>query len=304
MILVMILWGFNVSAIKIIVGYFPPVSISALRIFTAGLAVFVILGFLKKIRKPSISEWKFIVAGGLLNISGHHYFLSLGLTNTSATNGGLILGSGPLLTALLAAILLRRIPSFTQVLGFLIGGLGLIFIVLSGGNGLSELSFGDLFIFLAIFVQALSFILISKATRTLDPLLLTGYMLIIGSIFLFVISLLKEPVGLKGIFHAPLYFWVVFLSSALLATAFGNIIYNSSISKIGAAETSIFLNLSTFFSLVGAFVLLGEQITLYQTLGCILIIIGILFGSGAIEEIMQKRRKKFIRQGKSQSKSI
>lgn len=97
---------------------------------------------------------------------------------------GLILGAGPLLTAILSSILLRNKPTGIQVLGFLLGGAGVTFIVLSGNKGISSLTPGDFFVFLSILSQALSFIVISKASKTLDPRLLTGYMLIFEAILL------------------------------------------------------------------------------------------------------------------------
>ncbi|MBS4191926.1 DMT family transporter [Bacillus sp. FJAT-49705] len=289
---VMVAWGVNVPILKILVSYFPPVTITSLRIFTAGLSVFIIMAALKKIRKPSLGEWKFIIIGCLLNIVGHHFFLAIGLTSTTATNGGLILGTGPLLTAILSSVFLRNMPTVIQVLGFIFGSAGVSFIVLSGEKGLSGLSIGDFYVFLSILSQALSFILISKAAKTLDPRLLTGYMLIIGSILLFFIGLWQEPNGIEGIFHAPLILWVAFFSSAIIATALGHMVYNSAIKKIGPAEASIFMNLSTFFSLIGSAVLLNEEITPVHLFGLMLIVSGVIFGSGALEELIKKRRRR------------
>ncbi|MBY0122070.1 DMT family transporter [Bacillus sp. S/N-304-OC-R1] len=289
---VMVAWGFNVPIIKILVGYFPPVTITSMRIFTAGITVFIIMAAMKKIRKPSFGEWKFIIFGSLFSIVGHHFFLSMGLTKTSATNGALILGTGPLLTAILSSVLLRNRPTWVQIMGFLFGSAGVSFIVLSGEKGLSGLSIGDLNVFLSILSQALSFILISKAARTLDPRLLTGYMLIFGSILLFFIGQWQEPHGLKGIFHAPILLWAAFLSSAVLSTALGHMVYNSAIKKIGPAEASIFINLSTFFSLVGSAVLLGEIITSIHLFGLLFIVAGVVLGSGAFEDLLRKRKRK------------
>ncbi|MDO7488692.1 EamA family transporter [Peribacillus frigoritolerans] len=38
----------------------------------------------------------------------HHYFLAEGLTKTSASNAGLILGMGPILTVILTMIFFRK----------------------------------------------------------------------------------------------------------------------------------------------------------------------------------------------------
>lgn len=288
---VMLSWGFNVPIIKVLVQHFPPITITYLRIFTAGITVFIILAAMKKIRKPSIKEWKYILLGSITSVAGHHYFLSVGLTSTSGTNGGLILGTGPILTAILSSIILRKMPTIIQVLGFLLGSAGVMFIVLSNDGGVSGLSFGDLYIFISILSQAISFIVISKASKTLDPRLLTGYMLVIGSLLLFVIGIWEEPAGLNGIFHAPMSIWAAFLCSAIISTALGHMVYNSAIKKIGPAESSIFLNLNPFFALVGSALLLSEVIMIYHLAGLILIISGVLLGSGAIEELIHRRRR-------------
>lgn len=298
LVFIMMIWGFNVPALKVLVSEFTPVTITSLRIFTAGITVFILLGIMGKIRKPTAKEFLFILFGGLLNVVSHHYFLSVGLTDTSSTNGGLILGTGPLLTALMATIILRNRPTVIKILGFLSGSLGVAIIVLSGGEGLAGLKTGDLFIFISIFSQALSFIIISRAAKTLDPRLLTGYMLVFGSIVLFAISLFTEPGALKELGSAPSSIWLLFFASAILATAVGHMIYNHSIGKIGAAETSIFLNLNTFFSLVGAAIFLNETVTYYHLIGLMFIVLGVVCGSGTLEEIVIRRKQKRFLEGK------
>lgn len=293
----MLIWGFNVPALKVLVSEFTPVTITSLRIFTAGVTVFIILGIMGKIRKPTAKEFLFIVSGGLLNVVSHHYFLSVGLTGTSSTNGGLILGTGPLLTALMATFILKNRPTVIKIIGFISGSVGVAIIVLSGGEGIGGLKTGDLFIFISIFSQALSFILISRAAKTLDPRLLTGYMLVFGSLVLFIISLFTEPGALHKLGNAPGSIWLLFFASAILATAAGHMIYNHSIGKIGAAETSIFLNLNTFFSLVGAAVFLNETVTYYHLIGLFFIVLGVLCGSGTLEEMVMKRKQKRFLEG-------
>jgi drug/metabolite transporter (DMT)-like permease len=287
---IMFIWGLNVTALKVIVSNFPPITITSLRVFTAGISVFIILGFMKKIRLPSRQELLYIAGGGLLNVTGHHLFLGIGLKETTAVNGGLILGMGPLLTALMAILFLGKKLTFVRTLGFIFGGIGVSITMLAGNTGLSGMSIGDLYIFLSILSQAISFIIISKAARTLDPRLLTGYMLVFGSIVLFFIGLWKEPTGLSELGNGTVGLWALFLASAIFATAVGHMLYNYSIGKAGPAEASIFLNLNTFFSLLFAAIFLSEQITGAHFLGLIFIVTGVLFGSGALEELMLKNR--------------
>lgn len=287
--LVMLALGLNVIATKLIVTTFMPVTITAFRIFTAGVCVFVILFFTKKIRIPTKRELLFILLGGFFNVVGHHYFLSIGLRHTSASNGGLILGMGPLLITILAILFLGSSVTMAQVVGIILGFSGVAFVVLKNGN-ISAVSLGDLYVFISILSQAISFIFISKIARSLDPRLMTGYMLLFGSVILFFISLMVEPDGLTSLAQGSFNIWLVFFASAFIATAVGHMVYNFAVGEIGAAETSIFINLNPFFALIGAVIFLGEEIVPTQIIGFILIIAGVIIGSDIWKEMMKKSK--------------
>ncbi|PIC89112.1 EamA family transporter [Sporosarcina sp. P21c] len=291
LVLVMLTWGINVSALKYLVTYFDPITMTSMRIMSAAVPVFVILFFLKKIRLPRNREWLYIVGGAATNVVMHHYFLAEGLSRTSAANGGLILGLGPLLTATLAVFILKEKVTGVRALGFLFGGIGVSIVVLGGSGKVGELSFGDVEIFLSILSQAISFMLIKKASSTMDARLLTGYMLLIGSIILVIIALIKEPGGFAELSKGTPTVWGVFLFSALIATAVGHMAYNSAIQTIGAARASIFLNFNTFFALIGASIFLGESIYPAHFIGLVFIVAGVLFGSGSLEMFIRNRNK-------------
>ena len=128
----------------------------------------------------------------------------------------------------------------------------------------------------------------------MNPVLLTGYMLFIGSLVLFVMGLIMEPSGLASLTNTTPYIWVIFLFSAIFATGLGHMVYNYAISQIGAAEASIFLNLNTLFSIVGAALLLGEIIKPVHYLGFILIVSGVILGSGTLEAMILQRKNRKI----------
>ncbi|MGE6376213.1 DMT family transporter [Peribacillus muralis] len=290
---IMITWGLNVSILKIIVMNTEPVTITALRIFTASIIVILILFYLGLIRLPKKKELFYIFGGALLSVVFHHFFLAEGLTRTSGSNAGLILGMGPILTVILTMIFFRQKPTVIRLLGFLCGALGVSFTVMAGGVGIHSINLGDVDILLSILSQALSFILINQASKTMDPRLLTGYMMLIGSFILFAISFWKEPNCLSSLADTPPSMWGAFLFSAIFATALGHMSYNYAIGQVGAAEASIFLNLNTLFALVGSVIFLNEAILPSHFIGLILIVLGVLLGSGAMEMwILQRKNRK------------
>ncbi|PID21149.1 EamA family transporter [Sporosarcina sp. P3] len=291
LVLVMFTWGINVSALKYLVTYFDPITMTSMRIMSAAILVFVILFFLKKIRLPRNREWIYIVGGAATNVVMHHYFLAEGLSRTSAANGGLILGLGPLLTATLAVFILKEKITGVRALGFLFGGIGVSIVVLGGSGTLGKTSFGDVEIFLSILSQAISFMLIKKASKTMDARLLTGYMMLVGSVILVIVALIKEPGGFAEFSKGTSTVWGVFIFSALIATAVGHMAYNSAIQTIGAARASIFLNFNTFFALIGASIFLGESIYPAHFIGLIFIVAGVILGSGSLEMLIRSRNK-------------
>ncbi|WP_267894868.1 DMT family transporter [Lentibacillus sp. Marseille-P4043] len=150
---------------------------------------------------------------------------------------------------------------------------------------------GDLYIFLAVLSQALSFIYIKRASATMKSSLITGSMLLIGSFLLFVVSIVMEPAGLSSLKNGTIVGWTVFLASGILATGIGHFLYNGAIQHIGAGRTSIFLNMSPFFALLGSVLFLGEVISIVQILAFVLIVVSVILGSGLGDRYVYRRRR-------------
>lgn len=288
---VVVTWGLNVIAIKVLVEHFQPVTMTAFRIFTAAIVVFLILWFSKSFSWIHRKDLKVIIYASFFNILGHHFFLSYGLTQTSASNSGIILGLVPLFTAVLSVKLLNKKLTWQRITGILSALTGVIFIVLNGAK-IGSLSIGDLFVFLSVVSQAYGFILIKKASNTLDSGVLTAWMMLFGAVFLLVVSWFWEPKGLASLNQGDLWLWLIFLGSALFATGVGHMFYNRAIQHLGPVETSVFLNFNPFFALIGAYFFLGESLTLLQIGGFLFIVLGVLLGSGIFEHMKKSNEKK------------
>src|SRR5699024_398400 len=271
----MAIWGFNVSALATLVANVPAITLTAYRVLLAGIGVLIISYFMGIFRLPNKKELKVILIITIFNVVFHHSFLALGLARTSGVNAGIILGAAPLVTMVLSVILLSDRITRLRLLGFILGFIGIIVTSIVGENGLSSVSVGDLFIFISMFMQAISFILISKLNPDFDPRLLTGYMLVIGSVLIFIVAY-----GIEGDLSqiTRIFNWKlgsVFLFSALIATAFGHMTYNYAVKNVGPAETAIFINLNTLFAIIGASIFLGEPILKNHYIGVVLILLGV-----------------------------
>ncbi|GGJ65326.1 drug/metabolite transporter (DMT)-like permease [Anoxybacillus voinovskiensis] len=292
LVLVMIIWGGNVVAIKLLVNAFTPITITALRLFGAALTVFVVLAVMRQSFRLTARQMAAVFLVGLCNVVGHHYFLATGLTKTTASNAGIILGMSPLVTALFAAVLLRDRLRPLKLLGIVLGFTGVVFIVTHSSAKIGAVSIGDVYIVGAVLTQAISFIFIKKLAQTVDVVALTAWMLLMGSTILFLIGLATEQGGLGQLAKGSGSIWFVFFASAVVASGIGQMIYNRAIQRLGASEAAVFINLSPFFSLVASALFLGETIHLVQWFGFLFIVIGVLLASGALEELVLSSSRK------------
>jgi drug/metabolite transporter (DMT)-like permease len=260
----------------------------SLRIIIASLVVITVLLFRRNFRQLSKVEWFYTVLAGLTGVVGHHFFLAVGLVHTTASNAALILALIPLTTSILAILFLRDRLTRLRLVGIVLGFTGVAFVILQGNGGVGKASIGDLYVLCSMVIQASSFILIKKISDTVDTKQMTAIMFIMGSTILLIISFLFEPQGIAKMSMGTLGAWMTLLASAVLATGVGHMLYNSAIHQIGAGQTAIFNNLVPFFSLLAAAAFLGESITLAQIIGFVLIVVGVVLGTGYLDERLKR----------------
>lgn len=289
--IVMMTWGLNIVAIKVLVEYFPPALMQAMRIFLAGIVVLTILYVQRYLRKLKGKEYLYIILAGLLGMVGHHFFLSVGLAQTTATNGAIILALVPLTTTVLAIFFLKEKFNLLRFLGISCALIGVLLVILQGSGGMAHLKMGDLYIFISMISQALSFIVIKKIAGTVEPKLITGYMLISGSVIMLFISFIIEPQGTGQLHSIPTSIWLIFLASAIISTGLGQMLYNMAIGQLGASQTSIFINLCPFFALVGAALFLQEVLVYWNIVGFLLIVTGVILGTGHFDQKWKRLTK-------------
>ncbi|WP_453990055.1 DMT family transporter [Bacillus nitroreducens] len=280
LIVMMAAWGFNVIAVKVVVSEFPPVTITAIRVFIAFLALVPFILYKKLYRKLTRKEWYYVIGISVFGIFGFQYFMSVGLNDTTATNAGIILGASPIATAIAAAIFLKDTFTILRGLGFVSGFIGVTTIILAGSNEGFTVSIGDVYLLISVIVQTVSFVLIKKVSVTLHTTYLTGITLLIGSFILLINALITEPNGISRIPEGSAVAWGLLIFSGYVATGLAYLIVNAAIHKVGAGNSAIFLNLSPFFAVISAYFVLGERIYLSHWIGFGLIVIGVLLGTG------------------------
>jgi drug/metabolite transporter (DMT)-like permease len=210
-------------------------------------------------------------------VGGSVYFLSenAALLYTTATNTSLIVCSCPLFAMLLFAVVYRHSEriSRTQALGSLLACLGMAVVVLNGHFVLHLSPLGDLLAFGACLCWAVYSLLMKPATERYSTLFITRKVFIYGlvTIIPYYFFVPGFP-SIEVILSSGVLWNLLFLS--VVASMLCYLVWNWVISKLGAVIATNWVYFNPITTILFAWWLLHEQITVWFLLGTILILSG------------------------------
>jgi drug/metabolite transporter (DMT)-like permease len=272
LLLTSLLWAGNFIVGKLLVDHASPMTLTTLRWF---IAVLFLLPIVWKVEKKLFPSRKAVIPLVLMGLTGVMLFNILqfmALEHTSATNVGLISTLITLSIAFFSFIFLKEKLSFLQMGAMVVSLFGVI-LVLTNGNSdlLFSLQFnrGDLFMFAAVCIWGIYVVLSKWAMNYESPLMATLYSGIFGLLILLPFSLPEFTVtNINGTFISSI------LYTGAVSTVVCIVLWNIGVKKLGATTAGIFLNFNPVFTVILAFLLLGERMTLIQVTGSIIVISG------------------------------
>jgi len=281
MLLAMVLWGVNVSAVKALTTSFESLPLAALRMAVACVALSAIVLW-RRGGVPALGARQLAAMTGcaFLMVYANQILFAQGLLRSTATNGALIMALSPLVSALMAALVFRESLTPRRMLGVALGFAGVAAVVLSHpGAGLSRAGIGDLMLALGVVSFAIGGVGVQRLARQVDPLSISWVIYMIGTAMLVLHTLLgPSRLGAAELFPGA-WPWALVLFSGIAATAAGNLIWNRAISVIGVARTAVFLYWVPVFGVAFAALLLGEALTWWHLLGFVAVMSGTWLGT-------------------------
>jgi drug/metabolite transporter (DMT)-like permease len=218
-IIACLLWSTAYPFIKIGLEYSTPLHFAGSRFILSGLMIlpFTIRpGLYIRMIKENL---RLVVLVTLLQVIINYILFYLGMDIVPGALGAVIVGAQPFVTAIVSRIMIKE-ERFTisKVLTIIMGLAGIV-LVSAGRQGLHlgsplELA-GIAMIFIANISTATSNVLISKKGRNMNPLVLSSFSILIGGIFIFLLSFLIEDVPSRPIF--PARYWLVLIWLAFMS---------------------------------------------------------------------------------------
>jgi len=271
-----LLYGGNVVAARLISGDIPPVALAVLRGLFGLLVLFPLARrSLRQSPTPSKQDLYRFALMGFLGITVAYVTFLWSIQYSSATNVSIIFAITPAITITLLALGWGIIPSKLRVFGIALSFSGLLVVIAQGSSTrlLSlNLSPSDLVMLLNVLAVSLFTILGQGVMAKFPPLVTSVYSLLFGTIFLL-------PYGIWEMFHRSWHFtgtsMLVLVYMGCVVTGIAVLLNFEGISRLGSGKAAIFGNLAPVFSILLAYIFLGERLSLYHWVGFALVLVGI-----------------------------
>ena len=271
------IWGSTFVFTKILLQHgLSPAHIFTLRFIIAYLLMLAGSMITRRFKLFSDS-WR----GGSL------YFLTenASMLYTTATNTSLIVCSCPIFAMMLFALVYRHTEHISgiQVIGSLIACLGMAIVVLNGRFVLHLSPLGDLLAFGACLCWAFYSLLMKPALQRYNALFITRKVFFYGLVTIIPYYFIEPGFPSMEVVLRPDVLWnLLFLS--VVASMLCFIMWNWVIGKLGAVVATNWVYFNPITTIIFAWWLLHETITVWFLLGSLLIIVGMM--------LSDKRKKK------------
>lgn len=256
-----------------------PVTLAASRFIVASVIFVLLLRHQPAPERKIGADWRLLLGMALTGVVLFSPSLYLGLRYTSAVNGTLINGIGPLLTGAMAAVFLGQPMSQRQVSGALVGLMGVVFLITNGTADFwqtARFNAGDLIVLLSVAIWGLYSVMGSRVMRSRSAISTTALSTLLGLPILLLLSfweMFKFPV----VFDVKLLLGVVYLG--VVPAAGGFCAWNAGVSRLGPGGAMVFYNTLPLYGALLGVTLLGEPLGLSHAVGAFMIIGGSLWAA-------------------------
>lgn len=279
MITVTIFWGLSFVATKIALETFPTFTLVFIRFFVAALFFFLLMlsrGFPKI--SGRVHAQIFLTA--LFEPGLYFVFETIGLQYTSAAKAALIIATVPVAVLVFAFLFIGERTSGTSILGIGLSLIGISILVV-GDPGFSwqfEGSLlGDLLIMGAVLAAAMYMVCVRNLGKKHSALDITGLQMIYGALLYTPLFIWELPAVKWDAISDRSVLALAYL--ALFATCAAFLFCNYALTKIPAGRASIFTNGIPVVTAIGAWVVLGERLTLPQICGGIIVLTAVFLAN-------------------------
>ncbi|MGE4297593.1 MAG: DMT family transporter [Desulfovibrionaceae bacterium] len=265
-----VFWGLSFVATKIALRSFDVAGLLGVRFTASGV---LLLGWMwwRGFPKFSRAEHAKLFALAVFQPGLYFFFETMGVSHTTASKAGLIVAAVPIAVLALSAAL--RLEKATPVAlgGIALSLVGIYFLITGGGDaalhGGSLL--GDLFMCGAVAAAAVYMVMVRRLSARHSTVDITCMQMVYGAVF-FVPLLFTN--GMPGMASFSMESLGALGYLVVLCSIGAFLFYNYALAKVPASQASLAINGVPVVTALGAWVMLGETLTLTQAAGGALVL--------------------------------
>ena len=278
-----VFWSLAYVLTRLALHHFSASSLGFLRYGVASL-ILLLVCFIKKVPFPQMRDIPWFIASGITGFFLYMITFNIGTGYVTAATSSVIIASVPIITALLANILLREKLKIYQWIAIAVESMGILVLTMYGAVFTTNM--GALWLLLAALLLSCYNLLQRKLTRTYTALQSTTYSIFCGTILLTVFL----PQSLSELVSAPPVQIGYILLLGIFSSAIAYIAWSKALEK--AEQTSMVSNymfFTPFITGVLGFALVSEIPDPSTWIGGAFIILGALLFNRNTVTVKEKR---------------
>jgi drug/metabolite transporter (DMT)-like permease len=292
LVLVNAMWAFQFSGAKVVTESLGPIATALLPLALSTLlfAPFVRLGRNRTHNTFSPSLLLRLLMIGTLGVVPAQWGLTWGVQHSLASNASVITLTIPVLTAMMAAVLLNEKMTGLRWLSFALAIIGVLMVsqadLRSADIFHGTYLFGNLLILASCLGSAFNNTYSKKLLEVLNPVELLVFSFLVSDIDLLVLMMLFERSSLRRMFSLPTGAWTSLLGIAVFSLSISMMLYFWVIQRIDVTQASLSIYLLPVFGVLFSAVLLHEKVTFPLVAGGALV-----FAATFLVTVYEERQK-------------
>lgn len=275
-------WGVGTTLTKIALSEIKATTLLVIQLLSSVIFLLAIC-YLKDRQLPL--AWVHLKQGfaGIFEPALAYMFGIFGVQMTTASSATLIASSEVILTVLFAAVFLNEKITRMKMLLSSISFLGIALLIFKDIGGASRSSLaGDFLILMGTFFAVFYVLFSKRQIETADPLqLITSQQLIglIMTLFCFgMLSIINPIYEVSAVGISP-NFWFLAIASGVMQYALAFLIYLIALQNVPVSHAAFYVALIPVFGVASAVIVIGEQPSLAQWIGGLLVITSSYYAS-------------------------
>jgi len=281
LVVVNLMWAFQFSGAKIATERLGPVTVTFIPLALSTM-LFAPLVRLSRGQKPkprfTAVVVRDLILAGTLGVIPSQLGLTWGVEHSLASNASVLTLTIPVLTAIMAVMLLGESMTVVRWLSFALAICGVLMVSDIDWRSVEIFRgtylMGNLLLFASCLGSAFYNTYSKKLLETFNPVELLVYTFLVAGIELLILMLILEPPNIRQLLSLGPGVWTTLLIITLFSLSISMLLFFWVIDKIDVTQASLSIYLLPVFGVLLSTVFVGEKITTQLVFGGLLVFTG------------------------------